>query len=192
MILGLDAGSRTVTEAEHLLHHAVKALGLPPSAVGCTHFVRTATSAPHVACSLTVEETTVSDVVAALGEAGVTEAGVALGDGRGGPGELAEGAALAAAEHAAGAGGRLVVYPGVSEMTGTLTVAELLALGSVDRVAVLAQAEDPSPGTPITTNEHVRPQWRGGRVVLLTMPASGGRLMPAEVPNPTPCCEDHA
>ncbi|MFD0473060.1 hypothetical protein ACFQ0B_35885 [Nonomuraea thailandensis] len=39
MILGFDAGSRTLPEAEHLLHTVVRALGLPGEPVGCTHFV---------------------------------------------------------------------------------------------------------------------------------------------------------
>ncbi len=67
----------------------------------------------------------------------------------------------------------------------------MLAGSSIEQVVVLAQAGDPSPDTLVVTNDHVRPQWRDGRVVLLTMPAAGGRLMPAEVPNPTPCCVDH-
>ncbi|MEU8269549.1 hypothetical protein AB0B89_20620 [Sphaerisporangium sp. NPDC049002] len=199
MILGLDAGSRTVTEAEHLLHDMVKVLGLPAGTVGCTHFVRTSTGVPHVACSLAllapvsgIPET----VGAALGDSRTGQdsgipVGAALGDSRTGPDDLAEGAALAAAEHAAGAGGRLVLFPGHDGLNGTLTVAEVLAGSSIEQVVVLAQTEDPSPDTLVVTNDHVRPQWRDGRVILLTMPASGGRLMPAEVPNPTPCCVDH-
>ncbi|MEV7966396.1 hypothetical protein AB0O34_10485 [Sphaerisporangium sp. NPDC088356] len=182
MILGLDAGSRTVTEAEHLLHDMVKVLGLPAGTVGCTHFVRTATGAPHVACSLALQ---------ALPSGIPENVGSALGDSRTGPKDLAEGAALAAAEHVAGAGGRLVLFPGHTELTGTLSVAELLAGSSIDQVVVLAQAEEPSRDTLVVTNDHVRPQWRDGRVTLLTMPSLGGRLMPAEVPNPTPCCGDH-
>ncbi|WP_424535735.1 hypothetical protein ACOZ38_37640 [Sphaerisporangium viridialbum] len=182
MILGLDAGSRTVTEAEHLLHDMVKVLGLPAGTVGCTHFVRPESGAPHVACSLVLQAP----------PSGLPEnVGAALGDSRTGPDDLAEGAALAAAEHAAGAGGRLVLFPGHDELNGTLTVAEVLAGSSIEQVVVLAQAGDPSPDTLVVTNDHVRPQWRDGRVVLLTMPAAGGRLMPAEVPNPTPCCVDH-
>ncbi|RCG29674.1 hypothetical protein DQ384_19005 [Sphaerisporangium album] len=189
MILGLDAGSRTVPEAEHLLHDMVEALGLPAGTIGCTHFVRTATGLPHVALSVSLT---------AAGDAGVDLSavpetmGVALGERRSGPEALAEGAALAAAEHAGRSGGRLVVYPGHDELTGTLSVAELLERSAIDRVAVLAQTEEPASGTPVATQDFVRPQWRDGRAVLLTMPAMGGRLMPAEVPNPTPCCADHA
>ncbi|MFI7702616.1 hypothetical protein [Nonomuraea sp. NPDC049480] len=54
-----------------------------------------------------------------------------------------------------------------------------------------------SPGPPgddvlVVTADHVRPVWRDGVMTLLAMPAAGGRITPAEVPNPTPCCADHA
>ncbi|MDH2429012.1 hypothetical protein [Sphaerisporangium sp. TRM90804] len=185
MIVGLDAGSRTVAEAEHLITDTVKALGLPAGTVACTHFVRSGTGAPHVACSLAVADRPVGALSVPDG------VGLAYGETRTGPAELAEGAALAAAEHAAGSAGRLVLFPGRDELVGTLSVAEVLARSAVERVVVLAHADEPRPGTPLATGDHVRPQWREGRIVLLTMPAAGGRLMPAEVPNPTPCCVDH-
>lgn len=235
MILGLDAGSRTVAEAEHLLHEMAESLGLPAGTVGCTHFVRT-TGLAHVACSLSVPAATGKDAgTAPAGGAGApcadgTQAdtaggagtarlcgthadtagggstalagvvdlgalpaylGAALGDARTGPGDLAEGAALAAAAHAAGSSGRLVLFPGRDALTGTLTTAEVLARSAVERVVVLGRTEDPAPDAPLATNDFVRPQWRDGRIVLLAMPAAGGMLMPAEVPNPTPCCADH-
>ncbi|MFC4586272.1 hypothetical protein [Sphaerisporangium corydalis] len=205
MILGLDAGSRTVAEAEHLLHITVKVLGLPAGTVGCTHFVRTSAGPPHVACSLTTggHPVDLTALPARLGPelaaAHPVPVGAALsgetgpaGARRAGPHGLAEGAALAAAEHAARTGGRLVVFPGHAHLTGTLSVTEVLARSAIDHVVVLAVPDGPSPDALVVTNDHVRPQWRDGRVALLTMPASGDRLMPAEVPNPTPCCADHA
>ncbi|MFJ2029833.1 hypothetical protein [Streptosporangium sp. NPDC087985] len=182
MILGIDAGSRTVAEAERLLHEVVKGLGLPADIVGCTHFVRFGT--PHVACSVTVEQ------AIDLGDL-PGDVGIAFGESRTGPEDLAEGAALAAAEHAAGTGGRVVAFPGQAELTGTVSVGEVTARSAVDRVVVLAQAGEPAAGTLLVTNDHIRPEWRDGHMTLVTMPASGGRLMPAEVPNPTPCCADH-
>jgi hypothetical protein len=181
MILGIDSGSRTVTEAEHLLHTVVEVLGLPSETVGCTHFVRTGT--PHVACSLTVPGPVDLD---ALPE-GVS---ASLGDSRTGSGS--DGAALAAGEHASRASGRVVLFPGRDELTGTLTVGELLERSVIDQVLVLAQTEPAARETAVATNDFVRPVWQGGLMTLLTMPASGGRLMPAEVPNPTLCCVDHA
>jgi hypothetical protein len=287
MILGIDGGSRTVSEAEHLLHTVARALGLPADTIGCTHFVRI--GEPHVACSLAVPDSleppadapgaldarrvessasvsgglgvmpagsdvaggpaavpvrSVAGVFGALGvalaeppdqlivspagagaqgadqgealvrvagaqgadqgevlvrvagaqgadqgEALVRVAGV-LGADREGP--LAEGAARAAAWHAERRDGRIVTYPGCELLTGTLTVGELLASSAIDRVAVLAQPGTPDHDALLDTNDHVRPVWRDGLVTLLVMPAAGGRLMPAEVPNPTPCCADHA
>ncbi|MEV0390927.1 hypothetical protein, partial [Nonomuraea sp. NPDC050643] len=98
---------------------------------------------------------------------------------------------LAAAEHGARRGGRLVTFAGRARLTGVLRVGEVVAVSAVERVLVLASPEPPGDDVPVVTNDHVRPVWRDGRATLLTMPAAGGRLTPAEVPNPTPCCADH-
>ncbi|MER5627452.1 hypothetical protein ABT061_41160 [Streptosporangium sp. NPDC002544] len=180
-VLGLDAGSSTLGEAEHLLHLVVKVLGLPGGTVGCTHFVRT--GRPHVACSLAVS--------GPVDPAGLPEGvSAAIGESRTGP--ESEGAALAAAEHATGASGRLITYAGREALTGTLSVGEMLERSAIERVMVLAQTREPPRDMLIVTNDHVRPVWRDGLITLLCMPAAGGRLMPAEVPNPTPCCADHS
>ncbi|MEV0621560.1 hypothetical protein AB0I81_50090 [Nonomuraea sp. NPDC050404] len=181
MILGIDAGSRTLPEAEHLLHTVARELGLPAGTVACTHFVPAglAGDEPHIACSLTVP--------------GPVTPGIeswALGETRTGP--LAEGAALAAAEHAGRRGGRIVTFPGRDLLTGTLSAGEIRAGSAVEQVLVLASPAPPPDDALVVTNDHVRPVWRDGLMTLLTMPAAGGRLTPAEVPNPTPCCADHA
>jgi hypothetical protein len=181
VILGVDSGSRTVAEAEHLLHTVVEALGLPAETVGCTHFVRT--DMPHVACSLTVPPHVDLDAL----PHGVS---ASLGESRTGSG--ADGATLAAKEHESRASGRVVLFPGRDLLVGTMTVGEMLERSVIDQVLVLAQAEAPAGDMTVATNDHVRPVWQNGLMTLLTMPASGGRLMPAEVPNPTPCCVDHA
>ncbi|PZG03844.1 hypothetical protein [Nonomuraea aridisoli] len=188
MILGIDTGTRTLAEAEHLLHTVVRALGLPGDAVGCTHLVPAGLGMqePHLACSLAVP----AEVSWALGgeRAGPpAEVSWALGGERAGP--LAEGAALAAAEH--GRSGRIVTFPGRDRLTGTLTVGELRRGSAIDRVLVLATPDPPADDALVVTHDHVRPIWRDGLMTLLTMPAAGGRLAPAEVPNPTPCCADH-
>ncbi|MDG9709293.1 hypothetical protein [Streptomyces sp. DH10] len=84
-----------------------------------------------------------------------------------------------------------MLYPGVTSLTGTLTVADVLARSAIDRVTVLGTPDPPGPGTPLTTRDHVRPQWQDGALVLTAMPAAGGTLVPFEVPDPTPCCADH-
>lgn len=87
-------------------------------------------------------------------------------------------------------GGRAVRYPGVEALTGTLTVAELLATSAIDRVAVIGGASA-TPETLVDTRDFVRPQWTDGVLTLVCTPAPGGRIAPFEVPNPTPCCVDH-
>ncbi|WP_370023603.1 hypothetical protein [Planotetraspora sp. GP83] len=192
IILGIDSGSRTVTEAEHLLHTVVEALGLPSGVVGCTHFVRT--GLPHVACSLAVpapfDLALLPEGVSGSLRSGSLGSGSLGGESRTGPD--ADGAARAAAEHEARGGGRIVLFPGRDELVGTVTVGDLLARSAIDRVLVLAQPDPPPADVLVVTNDHVRPVWQDGRMTLLTMPALGGRLTPAEIPNPTPCCADHA
>ena len=90
----------------------------------------------------------------------------------------------------AGGSGRAVVFPGVARLTGVLTVAEVLTLSAIDRVEVLG-GETTDPSTPVDTGDFVRPQWRAGELVLSTTPAVGGRLVPFETRNPTPCCGEH-
>ncbi|MGI5289555.1 hypothetical protein ACQEVF_40310 [Nonomuraea polychroma] len=199
MILGFDAGSRTLQEAEHLLHTVARVLGLPGDAIGCTHFVPAdaAGGDPHVACSLAVPESaaesiagSVAESVAAAGAESIADVSWVLGDRRAGP--LAGGAELAAAEHEARRGGRVVAYPGRDLLTGTVSVGELLGGSAIERVMVLASPDPPGDDVMVVTADHVRPVWRDGLMTLLTMPAAGGRIAPAEVPNPTPCCADHA
>ncbi|GAA3651120.1 hypothetical protein GCM10022224_012500 [Nonomuraea antimicrobica] len=195
LVLGIDAGTRTLQEAEHLLHIVARALGLPGDAVGCTHFVPAgqAGDEPHVACSLAVPEpitATVSELMAESAPELSWELSWALGDARTGP--LAAGAAFAVSEHAERRGGRVVTFPGRDLLTGTLGAGAIRDGSAIDRVLVLASPGPPADDVPVVTNDHVRPVWRDGLMTLLTMPAAEGRLTPAEVPNPTPCCADHA
>jgi hypothetical protein len=181
-ILGVDAASATVPQAEHLIHDLISVLGLRADTLACTHFIRE--GRPHVAVSIEAPPT----VDLGLLPAG---AGGAIGDTRHGPAGLAASAAHAAAEHAARRSGRAVRYPGVAGLTGALTAAEIVARSAIDRIDVLAGAGSPDPATLVDTRGHVRPEWRDGRLTLLAMPAGEDRIAPFEVPNPTPCCADH-
>ncbi|MFD0502440.1 hypothetical protein ACFQ0G_04585 [Streptomyces chiangmaiensis] len=122
--------------------------------------------------------------------------GAVLAERAHGPAVAIRAAALAAAEHADRQGGRAVVYAGAERLTGTVTVADVLALTAIDRITVvgapLGDGDGPDPATPVLTRDHVRPEWRDGRLTLALVPAVGGALAPFEVPNPTPCCADHA
>ncbi|WP_307834312.1 hypothetical protein [Paractinoplanes lichenicola] len=132
----------------------------PAPSLACTHLVQT--PFPHVAISVTSSRSyeTADD--------------------------LQEGADAAAT----GKFGRAVIFPGSADLTGRLTVAELLERTAIDRVEVLGSgvADDDAV---VDTRDFVRPQYRGGDLVLVTMPAAGGVLVPFETRDPTPCCADH-
>lgn len=163
MISGIDIGHLTVIEAEHWLRDT--AAGLGPDEVACTHLITGAH--PRVAISLTA--------------AGPW------------PDPLdPEVAARIAVAHQARQSGRAFRYPGLENLTGTLNVADLLANSAIEEVRVLgAPSPHPDPQTIVDTRDFVRPQYAGGRLVLMATPAPGGRIAPFEVPNPTPCCAFH-
>ncbi|MFC7532133.1 hypothetical protein [Actinoplanes sp. GCM10030250] len=98
--------------------------------------------------------------------------------------------AVAAQAAASGRSGRAVRFPGVERLTGELTVSEILQRSSISRVEVLGSGPA-DPATVVETGDFVRPQFRDGELVLVTTPAAGGRLVPFERRDPTPCCADH-
>jgi hypothetical protein len=186
-VFGLDAGSGSLRDADHLIQEQRDRLGLPPETIACTHFVRAAR--PHVAVSFQLPAGFSPDAwwepLSALG------VGVSWEGRRTGPVELSTGAADAAAELAGKQGGRAVVYPGVDRLVGEVTVGQLLDESAIDRVVVLAGQGEPAPEAVVHTRDHVRPEWRDGQLTLMTAPAPDGAFVPFEVPDPTPCCADH-
>ena len=186
-VIGVDAGTTTLRGADHLIRDLRTTLALPPGTVACTHLIRTEGRRGTAVSLALPEKGSAEDAWRRLT---ATEMGAALDDRRHGP---AETAALAAAEHTARRSGRAVLFPGSDQLTGTVTVADLLQLTSVDGVFVVGatSGEAPDPVTPVLTQDHVRPEWREGRLVLALVPAVGNTLAPFEVPNPTPCCADH-
>lgn len=164
--LTVDAGIRDLPDADHLLHGLAAELALPEDTYGCTHLVRG--ERPRVVVSLSLPSRPLPDTLRErLAGYGAVSPGL--------PDEV----------------GRAVLYPGVSALTGTLTVAELLAGSAIARVTVLGTPEPPGPDTRVVTRDHVRPQWQRDELVLAATPALGGTLVPFEVPDPTPCCADH-
>lgn len=170
--IGLDAGHGTVAQAEHWLDEVLEAAGLDivDGVIGCTHLVRTPW--PHVAVSLAVP-----GPVPPIGLPDV-------------PQPLTEAASRAAAEHATGRSGRASHYPGRQRLTGTMSVADIVAGSAIDAVVVLG-SPPPAPETVVETRDFIRPQWMEGTLTLVTTPAADGRIAPFEVPNPTPCCANH-
>ncbi|MFF3249150.1 hypothetical protein ACFYWY_36725 [Streptomyces sp. NPDC002870] len=182
-VIGVDTGCTGLRDADHL----ARELAPPGTVFACTHLIRD--GRPHIALSFAVPAgAAVGHAWRHLAEQG---AGAALGDRRSGPAELSAGAVQAAAEHTARSAGRAVVFPGSPALTGTLAVAALSAASAIDEVTALGAAGPLDAGQQIVTRDHVRPEWRAGRLVLTVMPAAGGTLIPFEVPNPTPCCADH-
>ncbi|MGW0332744.1 hypothetical protein ACWD0J_12875 [Streptomyces sp. NPDC003011] len=163
----VDAGAGDLRVADRQLHTLAAELALPDGVFGCTHLVRG--DRPRVALSFTLPSEplphTARERLTALGY------------------EVSPGVPDAA--------GRAVLYPGVSCLTGTLTVADVLARSAIDRVTVLGAPGEPDPDARLVTWDHVRPQWQAGELVLSALPAAGGTLVPFEVPAPTPCCADH-
>lgn len=173
-MIGLDPGCTTVRDAEHVLHEL-----LLEGVLACTHLVRDGN--PHVALSIDGD----IDVTALP-----AEFGVAWQDGRRGPAALADGAAVALAEHEARSGGRAVIYPGVETLTGSVPVWKVLAASAIDEVVVIG-GPPCAPDTVVHTRDFVRPEWRLGKLVLATTPAAQGGIAPFEIPNPGGCYCDH-
>ena len=144
--------------------HWIRSLD-PAPLMACTHLVRE--PFPHVAVSLV-------DASSAL--SGVIETQPAL---------------QAAADLAAvSTSGRAVIFPGAENLVGTLRVADVLALSAIERIEVLG-GEVAAPEMLLETHDFVRPQYRAGQLILTAMPSAGGRLVPFETRNPTPCCAAH-
>ncbi|WDV49455.1 hypothetical protein PV963_03165 [Streptomyces coeruleorubidus] len=195
-VIGLDAGIANLRDADHLIHHLMGSLGLPSGTIACTHLIRT-DAHRGTAVSLALPDTDVAEVTwARLAELAGPTVSAVLGEREYGPHQAARTAALAATEHARRQGGRAVVYPGADRLTGIVTVTDVLGLTAIDRITVVGQpstdGQGPDPATPVLTRDHVRPEWRDGQLTLALVPAPGGALAPFEVPNPTPCCADHA
>jgi hypothetical protein len=195
-LIGMDAGTANLREADHLIHDLLDRLDLAPGTIACTHLIR-ADERRGTAVSLALPDAAAAEAVwERIAGWESPDVGAVLGERSHGSRQAVRTAALAAAEHARRGTGRAVVYPGVDRLTGTVTVADLLGLTSIDRVTVVgaptAGGHGPDPATPVLTRDHVRPEWRDGRLTLALVPAADGTLAPFEVPNPTPCCADHA
>ncbi|WP_314410831.1 hypothetical protein [Streptomyces sp. DSM 40484] len=166
--LTVDAGARVrdLRAADHLLHALSTELGPPEAVFGCTHLVRG--EGARVVLSFTFPSEPLLRAARERLSAGGHDVTPGIPDAK----------------------GRAVLYPGVTALTGTVPVADVLARSAIDRVTVLGSG-DAAPEACLVTRGHVRPLWQGGRLVLSAMPAAGGTLAPFEVPNPTPCCANH-
>jgi hypothetical protein len=184
-VLGVDAGSRTAAEVEHLLLDLAAELGAGPGAVLCTHAVRQGT--PHYAGTLTLPALPPDPpAIPTAGWALLAPAGAR----RGGDPLLARNALGVATARSSGTDGRAVRYPGIDLLTGTVPAADVLARTAIDEVRVLAGGVL-APGAVLVTRDFCRPVYEAGTLVLHVLPAGPGRVAPFEVPNPTYCCAAH-
>ena len=192
VVVGLDVEHLDERQADHDLRDLVRALPPGTVQVAATHWA-TIGERPHVALSAELVGLPASVVVpllvARLGEL-APRWSLAVADGVLGDHALGGAAAAARDAHVQRRSGRVVHFPGVAELVGTVTAQELLDRSAVERVRVLASGDAP-PDVAVLTRDHVRPVWTDGELVLLTQPAVGGTLVPFESPSPTACCVDH-
>jgi hypothetical protein len=188
-LFGINVGSRTLGEAEHLVHDLVAGLGIPQGTVACTHLIRS--GAAHIAVSVRLPPGADAVWERLTMFASTRQAGVTAGPRRLGPAELADAAAEAEAQHTARQAGRAVIYPGVTALAGTVTFGEVLAVSAITRVIVIGGEGEPGERDRLLTRDHVRPEWRDGALTLAITAVERGLFAPFEVPNPTPCCADH-
>ena len=181
-VVGVDTGALTLRAADAEAHELVRALvarGALGGAVVATHLTRLG-AVPHVTLSVeapALRPAQVVDLVRTALPAATLDTPAAL---------------AGSAAHTARTSGRAVHFPGVDALPPELTVAGLLSAGAVEAVRVVGGSGPVDPAVVLVTRGHVRPTYDDGRLVLLVERAVGGRLVPFETPNPTPCCGDHA
>ncbi|RFU37021.1 hypothetical protein DZF91_35105 [Actinomadura logoneensis] len=161
-VLGIDAGHRDRSALERMVLAAV-----PDPILLCTHPVRHPQA--HHAAALELDPASAAaatDALLAHGAA-VAENGQVTG-----PDEHVTGALQALAAHRRE--GRAVRFPGRHLLRGTLTLAEAVATGAVDRIEPLGGPLPPE--TPLTTHDFVRPVYRGGELVLEVTPSTTGAV----------------
>ena len=200
-VIGVSRGHRELAEADHWILSLV-----PAPVLACTHLVRE--PFPHVAISLVGAAASAAAGAPIAARAATTAPGGGLPAGLVAPAgaqtvpetrsipetvpalETQPSLQAAADLAVAGRSGRAVLFPGVANLVGTLSVADVLALSAIDRIEILG-GEVPDPAALVETNDFVRPQYRAGQLILTVMPAVDGRLVPFESRTPTPCCAAH-
>ena len=186
VILTIDTPVTSLAGIEHALLGLGRQVALPDDAHLCTHVVRD--DRPHYVVTITVGDDAVlreaqqhlAPWVSAVsyGKPSATT-GYSLG--------LRQGTREALARD----GGRAVRFPGWHGVRGTLPVDEVLATTAISRLEILGGGAVGRDDV-LHSRDFVRPLWRHGELVLPVLPSGRGAVAPFEVPNPTPCCGDHA
>ena len=151
----------------------------------CTHVDRSAPE-PRVGVSLrlTGEPADPAATRSALARA---LAGPVVAEGADGA-EVAGPARTALAEAGAGAAGRAVRFPGSAQVTGRLTVADLISRTAIEHVAGIGVQPLGTDVVDTGPNGFLRPALSGGRLTLLVERTAGGLLQPFESESPHECC----
>lgn len=161
-VLGVDAGHRDRSALERMILDVV-----PDPALLCTHPVRHVHA--HHAGSVELDPATAD----AASEAFLAQGAAVAQDGEvTGPDEYGPGATLALAVHRRE--GRAVRFPNQNLLRGTLTLAEALATGAVDRIEPLGGPLPPE--TLLATHDFVRPVYRAGDLILEVTPSTTGAI----------------
>ena len=96
-------------------------------------------------------------------------------------------AGLAALREAtAGTAGRCVRFPGQEQVSGKVSVADLIAATAIEDVVGVGVTV--TPDHLVDTRDFLRPTWSGGRLTLVVEQAAGGVLQPFETEFPHECC----
>lgn len=197
VLVAVDASSRDVASAEHLVHRLDRLLpgAGRASYVASTHVVSTSTGS-HVALAASWttgpgDAATPGLLTMLVGE--LSAAGVVVMTGpeaaAAGPGELTAGARAAATQHRDRSAGRLARFPGQLVARDLITVSDLLRVTCIDQVEALAGVRV-SPATVLDLGDFVRPTWRCGVCTLLVQ-AGAAAPIPFEVRDQIACCSDH-
>lgn len=187
VVLAVDSPLTSLAGAEHALLGLGRQVTLPADAFLCTHMVRD--DQPHYAFSLTSYDEDAVDVVRATFDD--WPSAVSRDDRPSASSGYTPGLHLATTQALAANGGRCVRFPGQDRVVGTPTVAEVLAQSAIQRLEVLG-GQPANASDVLHSRDFVRPLWRAGALVLPVLPSGPGAVAPFEVPDPTPCCGEHA
>src|SRR6266545_626886 len=92
-VIGVDAGTASLRQADHLIHHLMDHLDLPPGTIACTHLIRT-DERRCVAITLALPDAEAAEAVwERLADVLGPDAGAVLGGRERGPAQAARGAA---------------------------------------------------------------------------------------------------
>ena len=153
----------------------------------CTHVDRSG-PAPRVGVSLrltgepAVPAATRSALARALG-------GPVVAEGTDDAEEVTGPARTALLEAGAAAAGRVVRFPGQAEVSGRITVADLIAGTAIEQVVGIAVEVAGTDVVDTGPNGYLRPTFSGGQLTLLVERAAGGGIQPFEGENQHVCCE---